>query len=934
MGRPRFARRSALVLVLALVGSTAWAQLTRRGRPAPGRPAGRWLGQDGHDLVGPSPAPAPAPSGVRDIHIALRGLPAGAPIKGAKVTALGGSEWVYNGPYGPWRAEVVQPPGATTAELYLEPTQAEDGRPFQVVLTFDGGRSLTIDVSGGRADPNLRVPGAALQVAWVGQDGQDRAAAEPAVGPDGGQDVHLTLAGLAPQVEVRALTVEAPGLPGWAFGSNPERRHNAELIRRADDRARADLYFQPDRDLAGAMLTLLVAYANGKSDQATLVASHADPALRMPAPPPVRLAPTAVSARWVGQDGRDVTGPGDVHIVLDGLPRDRVVAALALSDPVGTCWAHRASERVAFQPEPYSEPLAFHRHPTSPGRADLFLPPVRDESGGTMTLRLVFGDGTAGVVRFPGGACDPGRRAGPGPSGASITARPGADLHALAERYGTIRLVAGTYRLERPLVLDRPVTIDSEPGATLVFAQPAGARPWTAAIKVRAGHTTLQGFAVRFAGPVRWREEIEYGPAVIGTQDNCDGPRPGPFALADVVLTRLDLEAPPASRPGSWEEAPRLLRLVTAANGRVEANTLKGGPIEVTGGPWLIADNDSRGTVPDTTSPTVIAGHNTHDLTVRNNRVRAGAPAGKTWRFLVLTGHGCNDAIEANRVEGVGPREDDKVPSSNSPEIILTESYRVHFEGHPLAISGDGRVLQIPEPQGEPARAGACAAVLTGPEAGTWRRVVQAIDRTTYLVDPPLPPGDCALSIATGFVEETVRGNTIDCRGTTLPVNLVLVGNHYGTKVLDNVLIGAGDAFKLAACGTESPGLWGWTHSPFVGVTIEGNTIEDSASGGTLTVDHGPAIKSSGGRVYLSATCRRNTCAWTGQEPADRPGFTIGDPTAPDPGELLVRWGENRARVPAGTAPGVCLLVHAATFNGQPLTGRRYTLPAEPAAPR
>ena len=142
--------------------------------------------------------------------------------------------------------------------------------------------------------------------------------------------------------------------------------------------------------------------------------------------------------------------------------------------------------------------------------------------------------------------------------------------------------------------------------------------------------------------------------------------------------------------------------------------------------------------------------------------------------------------VENNQVSGIGPRDTDTIPSMNAPELILTEAYKLHFEGQPTGISADGRLVRLPEPQGEPARTGAAVAILDGPDAGTWRRVTQTIDARTLVVDPPLKPIPQALSVSTGFVDQTYRGNKIDARGGTVAVNLVLVGNHFGPKVLDN----------------------------------------------------------------------------------------------------------------------------------------------------
>ncbi len=78
-------------------------------------------------------------------------------------------------------------------------------------------------------------------------------------------------------------------------------------------------------------------------------------------------------------------------------------------------------------------------------------------------------------------------------------------------------------------------------------------------------------------------------------------------------------------------------------------------------------------------------------------------------------------------------------------------------------------------------RAGAVVSILEGPEAGQWRRVIQVLSPTAFLLDSPTAPGDFAISISTGFVDETFQGNTIDSRGSSIVDNLVLVGNHFGT---------------------------------------------------------------------------------------------------------------------------------------------------------
>ena len=200
------------------------------------------------------------------------------------------------------------------------------------------------------------------------------------------------------------------------------------------------------------------------------------------------------------------------------------------------------------------------------------------------------------------------------------------------------------------------------------------------------------------------------------------------------------------------------MRLIGARNGVIAENILRGGPIEFFGGPWRIVDNDFRGTPPGTFSHGVFTGHGTHDLLVRGNRTRALEPSGKTWRFLVLTGYSANDVVERNIIEQIGARDDDTIPWSNEPEIILTEAYHVKYEGKVLALSKDGRLLRIGRPQGEAGRTGDVVSLLNGPAAGQWRRIVQTIDPNTYLVDSPIPAGTEVVSISPGFCRRGLSG--------------------------------------------------------------------------------------------------------------------------------------------------------------------------------
>jgi hypothetical protein len=890
--------------------------------------AGTWLGQDGHDLTGPSVVAAP--SGVQDVHIALTGLPAERTVRSIELLGLGGGAWVYGEGWG-WAAPFVRS-GATTGELFFEPYQVETGRPFDVRVRYDDGSTDETWVTGGAADPAVRMPGDSVQIAWIGQDGPDKVGRGPAVGPDGIQDVHLALTNLTRTVPIEAVRIDGPPGIAWAAGRNPEGVWNAQLDRHGDDPTRAELWLNPDRDLAGQDLTLTVVYSTGVIDTAVVTAGTSDPGLAVaPAPaPPARIA--GVVGAWVGQDGLDLTGPGDVHLSVENLPAGRAIASAVLSDAAGVLWVYQAPGVPAPFADPFPGPLAVQ---VSGTRADLAFPPARDETGSTLTLRLNFDDGTIAVVPIAGGAADLSLRA-PGPDSSSITARPGDDLNDLANRFGTVRLAAGQYDLNQPLVLAHPVTITADAGAVLNFTQPADATPWTAAIKVHAANTTLDGFAVRFGGPVRWDWDVPYGPAVIGTTDDRDHREN--LVKVNLAFTNLDIQGPPVAAPAGLEPSPGLFRLVTAHSGRIVGNTFQGGTIEVVGGPWTISGNDYRGAVPGTSVATFLAGHFTHDLVVTDNHAEPRGPTGKAWRFLVLTQAGYRDRVEGNRVVGIGPRDDDTVPNPNATEIVLTEAYRLRFEGWPLAVSPDGRVLQIPEPQGGPAQAGDVVAILDGPAAGQWRRVAQAIDARTYLLDAPLPANTGAISIGAAFVEETFRGNTIDARGSSLAADMMLAGAHYGTRVVENRLVGGRYALLARSGPSESPVEWGWSHTPQFGLTIEGNTLVDADEGSVVGVEHGPPIKTTKHRVYFSGRVARNTFGFSPEFLAAHPGalpraLTIGEVGSLDPAEQRVTWEANLARGSAAT-----VLVHAGSVNGRIELDSRTTLPLTtlpaPAPPR
>ncbi len=383
--------------------------------------SGTWLGQDGHDLVGLSYQPGP--DGIQDIHMEVSGLKAGVAVASAEILPWGGGEWWYNGPSGSWAAAWVQPPGSTTADVYVDPYTVETGRSFFIIVNYDDGTSDGVTIAGGTADPNLWMPADAMALGWDGQDGHDLAGDGPDVGPDGIQDAHVTLGNLQAGSAIVSATLTSSSGQSWSFGTNPALRENAELVRTSSAATTADLFFDPIVDLAGQSLTLTVAYDSGKTSTATLLAGPTDPALAMPSPAPVPLSWGAISAGWVGQDGLDLTGPGDVHVAVSGIPEGRSVVSAVLSDQAGIEWSY---DSPANSGDP---PLGFRATAADPSLGDLSFPPratrraQRSRSASSWTTARCWPPGSRGGPSTSGCAPRPSRTRASSPTPATTSTR-------------------------------------------------------------------------------------------------------------------------------------------------------------------------------------------------------------------------------------------------------------------------------------------------------------------------------------------------------------------------------------------------------------------------------------------------------------------------------------------------------------------------------
>ena len=250
----------------------------QRGRTSRGFSV-RWIGQDGQDYV--SPNNRMEPSEVQDIHLSLGGLDPRREVVFIDVLPQGGDQWQYNAQSFAWKAELKRVKGAPTADLYLEPGRVENGRIYHLTLRYDDGSTVEAEVRSRKTDPYLRMPAAALQAHWVGQDKHDLTGPGPSVGPDGIQDARIRLSKLGVKVPIQSIRIDSPSSAHWEFGGNPQLYPNAELIRDLKDSSQGDFYFQPERDLTGQRLRITVFYANEKRDVATVAAGRIAPSLRL-----------------------------------------------------------------------------------------------------------------------------------------------------------------------------------------------------------------------------------------------------------------------------------------------------------------------------------------------------------------------------------------------------------------------------------------------------------------------------------------------------------------------------------------------------------------------------------------------------------------------------------------------------------------------------
>ena len=388
---------------------------------------------------------------------------------------------------------------------------------------------------------------------WVGQDGQDRTGAGPNVGPDGFEDAHLTLAKLSPKAEIKSVEVAGPGRPGLARRAEPQgaRRRRVRPPGRRPDPGRP--LFQPRprprRPVAQGDHHLRRRPGRRRHRRRRQVQpgqGHA-PAARPGAGRQPRRPPDGS-----GQDGVEAS-PGDVHVALGGPRRGRQIVAAALSDGVVGTWVFKPDDQVRVRRRLRRRPA--QRPAGRPDeRADLVFPPIRDESGATMTLRLARPDRPrGGRSASPAARATPAGRA-PAAAAGSVDrpagrrperpGRPVRDGHASSK---------GTYPLARPAG-PGPAGPDRRRAGRDAAVRPGG-RPAPLDGRDQGPRRARRRWRASRSGspgPVRWDREVGFGPAVIGTTDDRDRPArptPRPGSSWPASTSSRPPPRPPGRRP-------------------------------------------------------------------------------------------------------------------------------------------------------------------------------------------------------------------------------------------------------------------------------------------------------------------------------------------------------------------------------------------------
>ena len=248
--------------------------------------------------------------------------------------------------------------------------------------------------------------------------------------------------------------------------------------------------------------------------------------------------------------------------------------------------------------------------------------------------------------------------------------------------------------------------------------------------------------------------------------------------------------------------------------------------------------------------------------------------------------------IQDNVVEGGSARaRTTRGQHDNAPEMILTEAYRLHFEGkpavdlgrrpgpgHPRAARRAGRDRRR---RGDPLRArrpasGGRIAQPIGPAGLPARRA----DRPRRPTPSRSPPASSA---------RPSRGTRSTAGGAGSPPTSSWPATCSASGSSRNHLLGGGEAIRLLATPTEEPGPLGMVARPVPRRRLRGEHPRGRPRRRPSASSTAPAIKSNKGRVYMTLALKDNTLRWTKPPTsASRPAGDRLRRPASTPRELLI----------------------------------------------
>lgn len=770
------------------------------------------------------------------------------------------------------------------------------------------------------------IPG--LSASWVGQnlfEPVDLTNRSASVGPDGFEDVQVELKGLSVNYEVESIHIEtSEGSQRWSFGVNPQASWNAEFVRTPTGSSSGKLVFSvPMLEaglLTGKSLKINLIYTNGAKSETSVVVGKYAPEMAMPVPPLPVIRETGVKVGWVGTVSGSKAGHGAVRVEIEGLSNFDQVASIHVSEPSGTTFTYNVSRDSALfagHPEIFVESLDQSRH-----RLD--FRPNRDLNGQPLSIIIVSFDKSIQILELTGGKMEIARVIPE--TGSRITkAGPANDLQTLVDQGGTIELAEGVYKFNKPLSIRKPVRLLAADRARVVLQFSSSDHQfWTGAIKIFSGGVSIEGLEIDCLESIDWNTEVADGPAVFTTGTDKDETRSTQARLYGIRLSRLKINSAallPKSSANQPVQALRLIRMTNVSMGVIESSVLQGGGILLSDGPWIIRQNRYDGPPLGSFTSEMILAQRPVDLVVESNRVEPLTNKGDLLQFMKISGKATSVRIGGNLVKNIGARDLRNTLANHGKPVLEAGLRRIKFEGEPLYISEDGKVIVLPNSVDLEPAVGDCVAILSGENAGKFHVVCQKLGGRAVLIDPPMtsknqslnPP---AVSLASGFKNLIVYKNTIVARSFE-DKHLSFRGNHFGTIIMENIFEGGGESLVAISTPTESPMMAGWTHAPMSSLIFHGNITRDTNGPIRLSVECGKQIKSSEGRVYFSGQFNFNRLAL----PPSGISLLVGNPEPCDPTSLQLSVNGNLSG--SGSAE---INVQSGVINGSIMTDMKIPL--------